>query len=555
MKFWIIILTFHQKKSGGVVYYLKSTYRFIFSVSIVLFLSSSLAQQRFNVIIGGDSVDAALSCSINGDNSITIGGHTNSFQVQSYDLYLLKLAENGTVTWNKTYGNYGMDGIREIKSTNDNGFILGGYSGSYDLWDFLVMKVDSLGNPSWAKSIGGNYPDECLSLSQTSDNGYIAVGHTKSFASSPTGYYANYYLIKYSSTGQIQWNKVMGWDYHDWAHEVIQTKDKGFAILGYSDLGTYYVDYDIVIVKTDSLGNKLWVNAYALDGDEYALDFIETTDGGFVLAGYTVGKNIFLIKTNSNGDVIWGKRYVGAMNCYAYSINPCADGGFIIGGQLQLSTNDSDALLIRTDKDGNLLWASKYAGNRTESFGDVKQTTDLGYVAVGNTKSVGNNSVNILIIRTDSIGKSVCPSSTVSLTTQPFTPNSYHFNNFFVTSAGYISDWNFTVKNQSPQSIFSCLTDIENEDQSGALNHSLYQNYPNPFNPTTKINFSLPQRDFVTLKVFDLLGNEIATLVNEEKEAGYHEVAFDGSKLPSGIYIYTIITDGFSASKKLMLIK
>ena len=84
---------------------------------------------------------------------------------------------------------------------------------------------------------------------------------------------------------------------------------------------------------------------------------------------------------------------------------------------------------------------------------------------------------------------------------------------------------------------------------------SFNQNYPNPFNPVTTINYQIPNDGFVTLKVFDILGKEIANLVNHNKEAGYYTVAFDASKLPSGVYIYILQSGEFVSSKKMLLIK
>ena len=80
-------------------------------------------------------------------------------------------------------------------------------------------------------------------------------------------------------------------------------------------------------------------------------------------------------------------------------------------------------------------------------------------------------------------------------------------------------------------------------------------NYPNPFNPSTTINYQLPENGFVTIKVYDVLGKEVATLVNENKSAGYYNVSFDASKLTSGVYIYTISANGFIQSKKMLLMK
>jgi len=86
-------------------------------------------------------------------------------------------------------------------------------------------------------------------------------------------------------------------------------------------------------------------------------------------------------------------------------------------------------------------------------------------------------------------------------------------------------------------------------------NFELAQNYPNPFNPTTVINFSIPSSDNVTLKVYDMLGREVATLLNETKAAGSYAVSFDASQLSSGTYVYTLTAGNFVSSKKMMLIK
>lgn len=98
------------------------------------------------------------------------------------------------------------------------------------------------------------------------------------------------------------------------------------------------------------------------------------------------------------------------------------------------------------------------------------------------------------------------------------------------------------------------VTDVENEVTTPS-HFSLSQNYPNPFNPETTISFNLPYQQHVTLKVYDILGNEVANLVNETKQAGKYEVKFNASKLSSGIYFYTLKTDNFSKTMKMTLIK
>lgn len=103
--------------------------------------------------------------------------------------------------------------------------------------------------------------------------------------------------------------------------------------------------------------------------------------------------------------------------------------------------------------------------------------------------------------------------------------------------------------------VINVLTDVKENSNSIPTKYSLSQNYPNPFNPTTRIRYSIPTGSFVQLKIFDILGNEVASLVKAQQPAGYHEVEFNAANLSSGIYFYRLQTDNYSESKKLILMK
>jgi len=96
---------------------------------------------------------------------------------------------------------------------------------------------------------------------------------------------------------------------------------------------------------------------------------------------------------------------------------------------------------------------------------------------------------------------------------------------------------------------------VEVETQNLASNYFISQNYPNPFNPTTQIKYSIPEKSVVSVKVYDILGNEISTLVNEEKNAGNYLISFNGNKLSSGLYFYTINAGKYRATKKMLIVK
>ncbi len=101
---------------------------------------------------------------------------------------------------------------------------------------------------------------------------------------------------------------------------------------------------------------------------------------------------------------------------------------------------------------------------------------------------------------------------------------------------------------------FSSLVDVDNQ-KLYPRKFSLSQNYPNPFNPTTNIGFRIANFGFVSLKVYDVLGREVATLINEEKFPGEYEIKFDASHLSSGIYFYKLQTEKYSSTKKMILLK
>ncbi len=123
-------------------------------------------------------------------------------------------------------------------------------------------------------------------------------------------------------------------------------------------------------------------------------------------------------------------------------------------------------------------------------------------------------------------------------------------NNVFVTGIkiGFYIDTLLTLK-------YSQLTNINHTNQIIKKEYELFQNFPNPFNPKTVISYQLAVSNNVSIKVYDVLGNEIKTLVNEKQNSGSYKIGFDGSNLPSGIYFYKFISGSFSDTKRMILLK
>ena len=129
-------------------------------------------------------------------------------------------------------------------------------------------------------------------------------------------------------------------------------------------------------------------------------------------------------------------------------------------------------------------------------------------------------------------------------------PRSYSYTDNLVNNGTYY----YRLRQIDYNGAFA-YSDIIEVDIASPIDFALSQNYPNPFNPSTVISYSIPQNSFVTLKVYDVLGNEVSTLVNEIKSAGKYEVRFDASELSNGVYFYTVNADNFTSTKKMLLMK
>jgi len=174
------------------------------------------------------------------------------------------------------------------------------------------------------------------------------------------------------------------------------------------------------------------------------------------------------------------------------------------------------------------------------SFTDFKQTNGFVFGSVANPAGANagvykttNNGVNWTVMNS-------------GLTSNPSVASLLVSGDYLFAGSNYDGIFRFPL---------SSITSSGNISNEIIKDYSLSQNYPNPFNPTTKISFALPKSGFVSLKVYDLLGREIQTLVNEIKSAGNYGIDFNASSLNSGIYFYRLETEGFSQTMKMLLIK
>jgi len=367
---------------------------FLLIIATVQFIpyayASNPPQVKWNRTYGGDQPDVAYSMQQTNDNGYVIAGYTSSLGAGGTDFWLVKTDSNGNAKWNKTYGGTLQDEAYAVQQTNDNGYILAGstYSFGAGFSDSYLVKTDENGLMQWNKTYGGTHWDVAFSVQQTSDRGYIAAGSSNSFSSG----YEDFYLVKTDENGLMQWNKTFGEFYDDIAYSSQQTNDGGYIVCGYkSSFGTGYEDF--WLVKTDPNGNMAWNKTYGGENSDYAYFVQQTNDNGYIIAGSTYSSStefdVWIVRTDSSGNMQWNKTYGGLLDEEAYAIRQASDGGYIIAGFTDSLSYNRDIWLIKTDSSGNIEWSQTYGGTEKDEAYAVQQTSDGGYIIAGTTYSFG----------------------------------------------------------------------------------------------------------------------------------------------------------------------
>jgi len=214
----------------------------------------------------------------------------------------------------------------------------------------------------------------------------------------------------------LLWSANYGGLYSETGYAGLAVSDSGYVILG-STFSYGSGAYDIYLVRTDSYGDTLWTKSYGGENTDYGYDITATFDGGYVIAGATKSygagnKDIYLLKTNFHGDTVWTRVYGGTEFDEATSVRQTYDNGLIICGTSASSgAGYSDLYFLKTNAEGDSVWARTYGGVGGESGSDVRQTSDSGFIAVGSTGSFGEGYSSIYVVRIDKGGDSLWATS------------------------------------------------------------------------------------------------------------------------------------------------
>ncbi len=497
--------------------------------------SNSYGSQDFNVLLtkldasgnilwsrlyGGAGGEEGLKLVQTSDGGFAICGKTNSYGAGDFDALLIKTDGNGNLQWMKAYGGLAEEHLVNLRETRDHGFILSGSTLSYGQgnWDMLFIKTDSVGDTLWTKIIGGINSDQGTDAEETNDGGYIFLGRQASWGSGSS----DVFIMKTNAAGDSTWSRALGGLSYEEGIKVKQTKDRGYIVTGASTSFTN-TSYDVYLNKLDSVGNLTWSKLYAGIHNDATYDVLELEDGGYIVTG----------ETESFG------------NNHARPAPPSKEVQSITLPVSVLGTDHSNVLVIRTDANGDTLWARAYGGDSLDEAYTIVQTADSGFATIAFSTTFSNDSIDYYLIKSDKNGYSGCDETPAPLTI--FIPATVIMTIVPQITSGLNVTGAFNVPTMpvvTQHDICSAFTEI---DETDASNH-LFTLFPNPVRDKLNMIRQTLYNDII-IEIYNMFGEKVfvSTVKNTERE-----LEINISNLAQGIYTCHFISGEEVAVKKFV---
>lgn len=437
----------------------------------------------------------------------------------NWDYITIKYSPDGDIIWVRKYT--GPSTYRDFPSAmtiNDSGYIYvtGGSGQSQYASDYVTIKYSSAGDSIWVKRYNAPYDSNDIATDIVVDkngNVYVTGISWEPDTTVPGWWQYNFTTLKYSHTGELLWENRLGptCPYLDWAGGSVHIAiDKDSNVIVSGSRAGCCCSWVHLTAKYSQQGQLLWSKAYK----GFSYDIGVDSQSNIIVVGPTESgdstlTDFLLVKFSTDGESLWTSRFNDPINSNVYGSlsNVDIDGNIYVSGSIHDSVATYDVATAKFSQTGNLEWQITYDKS------DVDYPKDLTIDTAGSVYITGSSEV-----------------------------------------WGQIQSL-FVVK-YSP-----VITDASDNKQ-GIIPTiwSLSQNYPNPFNPSTTIRFTLPISGHVSLEIFNILGQRVKTVMNENLSAGYQQITWDGTdqhgkQVASGIYFYRLQTNDFSETKKMVLMR
>jgi hypothetical protein len=347
----------------------------------------------------GPDYGAFFDIALTPDGNILAVGTTNHLHVPPYsgDALFMKLTFDGDVLWERTWGGDGYEQAMSVQLAEDGGFYIFGETDSYGAGDrdFFLLKLTENGTEDWFRTFGRVHREWPFGMLRLSNGDLLIYGFTEPLVGSGR----NQYAIRVKPDGDVIWEYIGESIGEELVLDAIETAE-GNLVLAVA------VEEDGKLVELDPDGNVQWTNRYELEGWQFASQIAQADNGGFLLAGFSMSDDsprqadTWLARCNSTGELEWEASFGdSAYDDYANSLIRLNDGTYLIGAianGIQLS---------RVDEHGNVLWRRSLVGEIVYGAMALIELEDGGYLVAGLIQLINGRSYDAILLRTDAEGR------------------------------------------------------------------------------------------------------------------------------------------------------
>jgi len=383
--------------------------------------------------LGGAKNDAFNAVEQTADGGYIAAGYTQSNAGDiatktndSFDFLVSKFSPENTLEWQRTYGGSDDDRAAAIIQTRDGGFAVLGYAKSADqevstnagAKDFWLLKLSNNGTLLWEKSFGFSGADYGTALLETKEGGFLLSGVLDVSASNGQGNArralkqhagGDYWAIKTDPSGELEWSRFFGGSFTEVPLGIVETADNNFILAGSSDSNDFNISnsngsYDFWITKIAANGDLIWEKSFGGSEIDEARAITNTNDGNFIIVGDTrsADKNVsinngaadvWILKISAEGALLWEKTIGGSSFDVARAVSKTQDNGYLIAGSSRSLDNgfenngQNDALILKVNSNGDLLWQKTIGGSEIDFLYDVTELSNGAIIAVGESSS------------------------------------------------------------------------------------------------------------------------------------------------------------------------
>jgi Tol biopolymer transport system component len=356
---------------------------------------------------------AAHSALLTGDGGLLLVGSTNYTHNDTAreDIWLCRTDAAGEVLWQRTHGGEAFDRAGAIIPAADGGYVILAETESFGAGgrDIYVLKVDPEGNEIWSQTFGGPKRERAGDIQPAAGSGYIVVGSTASYGSGTQ----DLFLIRLDADGAELWSHAFGGEHLEEGHAVHETSDGGFFVLGevLHGGGLYgNQDPDIFMLRTDAAGEELWSQVWEEPGGQGGFSLLPTSGGDYIIGGILIPEgrpeqgDVLLLKINDQGELLWDRSIVDDdVIDYATDVIETSDGNYVLTG-MTARGRSGGILLLETTPDGTALWKRNLEEASGAKAGlKVLEVPGGGYVIAGVAGGPGRT-FDAILIKTDSEG-------------------------------------------------------------------------------------------------------------------------------------------------------